>query len=129
MTQTMSPERGRSDVGQLVRALRSHAFHFSNEAELQSGIETALRREGISFVREVPLTERDRIDFLCERLGVEVKLNVSPNEVIRQLHRYAQSDLLDALLLITSSMRLAGAIPAEMNGKNIFAYCLAGDAL
>lgn len=113
----------------VTAAIRAHAFRFENEAELQAGIAIALAEHRIAFEREVVLSGRDRIDFVVGTVGIEVKLKVGTNEVIRQLHRYAQHGALSSLILVTSSLRLASSIPHEMNGKVIVPFCLAGDAL
>jgi hypothetical protein len=126
---TTTTERIRPDIGSLIRALRNHAFHFGNESELQTGIAAALTAEGIVFEREVVIGDGDRIDFLIGALGAEVKLKVSPNDVIRQVHRYVQAEILEAVIVITSSMRLATSLPESMNGKPVYTYCIAGDAL
>lgn len=112
-----------------MRVLRANAFTFGNEAELQAGIATALQSGGVAFDREVVLGVGDRIDFVVGSIGVEVKLKASTNAVIRQLHRYAQVEALSSLLLVTSSLRLASAVPHELNGKTVAVFCIAGDAL
>lgn len=122
-------ERVRADVGALMRALRNHQFNFNDEAELQRGIALALETEGIAFLPEHWLSSRDRIDFLVGVLGVEVKIKGVPNAVIRQVHRYAQIVAIEAVVVITGSMKVAAALPDEMNGKPIYVHSIAGDSL
>lgn len=125
----MKPARARQDVGAVMGALSRHRFTFQNEAELQAGIERALATDGVTFQREAALNERDRIDFLVlGTLGVEVKIKGGANSVIRQIHRYACSSV-EAVLLVTSSLKLAAALPSEMNGKQVYTFCLAEGSL
>ena len=50
-------------------------------------------------------------------LGIEVKVAGSLSSVTRQLFRYAESDLIGSLLLITNRIALHSRLPAEMNHK------------
>lgn len=98
--------------------LGGHRFHYANEDQLQAGIAAALTAAGIAHEREVRLTAHDRIDFLVERLGIEVKVGHPLASVIRQLHRYAQCEQIDELLLITNRCNHA-LVPESINGKRI----------
>lgn len=115
-------------TNEIVAAIRSRAFRFANETELQTGIGRALSEHHIQFAREVALTAQDRVDFLVGDVGIEVKVAASPNAVIRQLHRYVQSERVATILLVTASMRLATSMPLVMNSKPIVT-CFVGDAL
>ncbi len=61
----------------------------------------------VSFDREARLDARSRIDFLVPdapgRVGIEVKVAGTPDNVRRQLTRYAPH--VDALLLVTTRVR------------------------
>lgn len=77
-------------------------FTWQDERQLQDGLEDALTQAGLTVHREVVLAPHERIDFLVDRVGVEVKVKGAPHTVARQLQRYAHSDRIDALVLVTS---------------------------
>jgi hypothetical protein len=97
--------------------LSSYQFNFTSEEELQLAVEAVLTENKILFAREYQLSSKDRIDFLIGNIGLEVKVGFSYSDVIRQLHRYAQADEIEALILLTS--RLQHAMPKELNGKTL----------
>lgn len=99
----------------LEQLIRSYQFNFTNEAELQTAIESILTENNINFIREYSLSEKSRIDFLIGDIGLEIKVGFSYAEVIRQLHQYAQFDEITTLILFTS--RLSHTMPKELNGK------------
>ncbi len=97
--------------------LTQFRFRFSNEKELQAGIRLALRWE--EHTTEVVLSKRDRIDFLLDNgIGVEVKVAGSLSAVTAQVLRYTQSDLVSAVLVITTKTTHR-KIPNTLNGKPV----------
>jgi len=112
----------------LVLLLGSYRFDTSTERVLQDGIAQALHNSGVPFVREVRLSQRDRIDFMVGRIGVEVKIGGSFSALARQLYRYAESAKLDALVLVSSRVRL-GHLPEMILGKSVVTCCLLGSLL
>jgi hypothetical protein len=114
----------------IERAITSRRFRYANEAELQRGLEQALTADGIEHEREVEIAPGCRVDFLAGGVAVEVKIDGGCNEVLRQLHRYVGSDLVKALLLVTSRER-HGQIRSvgQMNGKPIRVVTLKGALL
>ncbi len=90
-------------LNQLERILRATPLPRTPEVRLQDGIAACLTDHGFAFVRERRLTNADVIDFLVDgSVGLEVKVDGSLSEVTRQLHRYAQSDCVKEILLITT---------------------------
>lgn len=108
----------------LLRSLR----RAPTEIALQSAIAATFEADGLSFEREVRLSDRDIIDFLVGGVGVEVKIDGSLSAVTRQLHRYAQSDRVALLVLVTTRMRHR-AVPRELNGKRVDVVHLIGGSL
>lgn len=104
---------------EICAALRGVQFHFCDERELQDGIAQRLAASGIAFLREVILSPGDRIDFLVDRIGIEVKVDGSISQVLRQLWRYAQRPEISSLILVTSRAK-HGPTPPAMNGKPVF---------
>jgi len=109
----------------VLQALAGKRFIESDEASFQNGIALAFESAGIAFQREVRLSERDRVDFLVGRIAVEAKIDGSLSQVTRQLHRYAQSELIDELVLVTTRLRHA-RMPDRMNGKPVAVFATMG---
>ncbi len=113
---------------QLVYILKENRFNFVHEKELQAALEQAFDAAELTFEREVVLSKKDRIDFLFEGgLGVEVKIDGSLSNLIRQLHRYVAHDQITSLLVVTNKSRLT-RVPALLNGKTIHKIAINRDA-
>ena len=113
----MSPEA-------IIKALKAYNLASGTEEELQAAIAVALTNECIPFRREHRLSDADRIDFIVERVGIEVKVGGSTSALIRQVHRYAQSEELDAIVVVTT--RGHHQIPKdEINGRQVIVHSLA----
>lgn len=116
------PDEVAETYQKIARAVRAARFNCSNEAELQAAIATVFEAAGIGFEREVRLTAKDRIDFLCAGgLGVEVKVGGDAAHVLRQLHRYAQRPEVLALMLITTRATHR-TIATDLNGKHVWLF-------
>lgn len=94
----------------VMEALDRHRFVAASEHELQGALAEALVQAGFDVRREVRLSGRDRIDLVVDRVGIEVKVGGAPNEVVRQLARYAEHGEVSALLLVTTVVRHARAL-------------------
>lgn len=112
----------------IVEALLGYRYTFANEAELQAGIEAALKAEGIAYDREHRFARGDRVDFFIENIGLEVKIDSSVTEITRQLQGYAKDETVKGLILVTSRAKHR-AIPTEIAGIPIVLACLAEGAL
>ena len=115
------------DVDAILAVIHSCRFRHANESDLQAGLARALTDAGYEVQREVRLNARDRIDLLVARVGIEVKVAGVPRDVERQLGRYARSDLVDALVLVTTRARHRP--PDTMHGKPVRVASLLGAAL
>lgn len=106
-------------VRALARALSSFEYRFSNEIELQDGIEVVLKKEGMPFEREVRASAQDRFDFLVERrLVIEVKVDGTLSAALLQADRYAIHDGVDGLILATTQRwGLSPGLPSQLRGK------------
>lgn len=113
----------------LLAILRSARFRYSNEAELQEGIQRLLADNDLAHEREAVLTDGERIDFLVGSVGVEVKIAGSSSEVFRQLMRYAKLPKISALILITDKTRIANGMPGTILSKPLHVVCLAEASL
>ena len=102
-----------------LEILKSYRYSVGSEDTFQRGVEQALRAHGIVFFREYQLGSRyGRIDFYVPdgKVGIELKVNGSPSQVLRQLHRYAYCPDISALILLTARARLAFS-PMQINGR------------
>lgn len=114
---------------ELATALVGFRFQFKDERELQFGIAQALESLKIANEPEFRLTAADRVDFLVEGgIGIEVKTMDSRggaglSAVTRQLWRYAKSDKINALILVTSRSKHRD-LPKEILGKPLYVVYL-----
>lgn len=109
-------------IGLLLSRFR---FRFSNEAELQDGIEKILQNTAFAsiFSREVVIEDIGRPDFLVDGdIAIETKIGGSANELMRQVARYAQSDRIQGILVVTS--RATHTLPESFNGKPVLVHSL-----
>lgn len=116
------------DIDRICSILSRHRFRVHSEEELQRAIAQVLRSVTLDAREYVRLSKADVIDIMVDRVGVELKVDGSYALVARQLHRYAQSDAVDALILVTtrsSHLRLNGL---EMNGKCLRVFYLSMSA-
>lgn len=102
------------DALEVIRSvLRRYTFTPLCEADLQAQVATALIVAGIEVDREV-LAERGRYDILAvtrgARVVLELKLAASAPAVERQAQRYALTDGVDAVAVVTTSNRLAAEL-------------------
>jgi hypothetical protein len=130
----------------LAAAFDADGLAYEREVEIDVPVKVPAPRPGpaldedqalanrIGLDREIHLAERklrghDRVDFLVgECVAVEVKIDGSLGDVTRQIHRYAQSDRVKALVLISARHRLDNQ-PTTMNGKPLRIVVLAGGFL
>lgn len=116
----------------VVAALSEHRFRTTNEADLQAAIARLFDSLGIEYAREVHIGRgaADRIDFLCGHVGVEVKVQGSVSEIARQLQRYADSKMVEHLVLATTMRRHAVLLDdAKFGEKRVRVVRLAGGFL
>jgi hypothetical protein len=107
---TTGPELGKLLVG--------YRYTYQSEVELQGHLAQRLTDAGFTARREVHVAPRCRIDVLVGRVGIEVKIDGSVEDVAWQLQRYARSPLLDTLVLATTCARHR-RLPASIAGMPI----------
>jgi hypothetical protein len=118
-----------STLDQVLDVIRGHRFLYTNEDELQEGIAAALAQSepALTVLREVRLSERDRIDILVDAaIGIEVKVAGSQTHPWDQLKRYAEHDAIEALVLVTNRVY---TLPDEVGGKPLRLVSLTGAGL
>lgn len=119
-----------TDLTQLCSLLRSRRLRFGTEADMQADIEQLLTDEQIAFERERQLGVRGRIEFYLpeSRVGIECKVMGSVGAVAEQLLRYAVSDEIGALLLVTKR-RQHRDLDGELWGKPLRVIWIGGSGL
>jgi hypothetical protein len=112
-------------AAQIAKLIASKRYSFDSEDMLQELIGAVLLEAGIEATREVRINSKDRLDFLAGSVAIEVKIKGSRAEVLTQIHRYAQSERISAIVLVTTKPRHHG-MPAELNGKEVHVASLLG---
>lgn len=110
-------------AAEILADLRRCRFNYVTERDLQDLIAARLNVD--ESQREVRLNARDRIDFLIDGVGIEVKIAGARALVIEQLHRYAHCPEVESLILVTNRCRHC-AIEATMNGKSVELLLMGG---
>ncbi len=123
MTQTYDP------VGDVLAQLSTMRVAIASEELVQSAIERALTDAGVAHKREVPLSRNDRIDFLVGSCGIEVKIQGSAASVQRQLQRYAKSERIVDLVLVTTKAQHGSKLDPATIGKPLRVFTLWGAIL
>jgi hypothetical protein len=107
------------EARRLIDLLSRYRFHHQDEKELQLAISQIFRQNDIGYRSEVILTPKDRIDFLVEKVGVEVKVEGALAAVTRQLFRYAERPEIDELVLLTTRQAHRN-MPDQILGKPLY---------
>jgi hypothetical protein len=117
-------------ANELASALCSFRFRYKDEKELQAGVAECLTALELPFTNEYPLNPQDRIDFFVALggIGIEVKTNDSKGgaglaAVTRQLWRYAKSDDIKEIILITTRSKHRD-LPEKILDKPVFVVYL-----
>ncbi len=124
MTQTLH-----DPVGDALAQLATMRVATASEDLVQTAIEKLLTDAGIAHEREVPLTRNDRIDFLVGGCGIEVKIQGSATSVQRQLQRYAKSERIVDLVLVTTKAQHGSKLDPAAIGKPLRVFTLWGAIL
>lgn len=107
-----------ASINELVKILSAQKLPTNPESATQDAIQHALELAGIEFSREHRLSDMERIDFLAlGRIGIEVKVQGAPRSIYRQLERYAELEVIQCLILVSS--RAMGK-PATVKNKPLF---------
>jgi len=92
------------------------------EYEIHEAVAAALLSAGLDAKHEAAVAPRCRIDFLCGRIGIEIKKGKVPRARLHsQCARYLASDMLDALVLVSPG---ALYLPPSIGGKPVVIFSL-----
>lgn len=83
--------------------LSRHRYSFRNEKELHDGIAQVLTNAAIDHAREFAVNSQNRLDFfITPGVALEVKVNGSAGDAVRQCARYAWQSSVNAVVLATT---------------------------
>lgn len=110
--------------------LKQYNFNYTNESELQDGINEVFGTLEDAFISEHIISKADRIDFYWPgpQIGVEVKIKHSLSALTRQVHRYVQHESIRGILVVSGKIRL-NEMPHIINGKPVLIHSLVGSLL
>ena len=111
-------------MSDVLTALDGHQYRYADEIGLHWALEQAMRAAGLDPQPEHRLPT-GRIDFLVDRVGVEVKVTGSVDTVTRQLRGYAP--FVDELVLVSTRSRHR-QVPREIGGKPVAVFIVQGAA-
>lgn len=112
------------DLATLVVA-KQHQW--TTETELQESIAETLKAAGLDPTREVVLSGGlGRVDLMVGKVGIEVKIKGSWQQLTRQVMRYSHADEIKALLVVTTKAAHAQHVPAAANGVPILTVLIQG---
>ena len=101
-----------SESQYIITLIQSVQLGYSTEDQLQSDLHELFQRSNLDVIREFRINARDRVDFLVKakdcNIAVECKVKGSASSVMAQVARYAESDQVSEIVLVTSKrMHLA----------------------
>lgn len=114
-----------STAERICKLLEVYACIAESEQQLGDAVTELLDKNKISYEREKRLSARDRLDFFIDGTAIELKIDGSWSDLLRQLDRYAESDVVTELVVITTSRRLA-AMPASLRDKPVHVAYVGG---
>lgn len=109
------------DSLRLAEIVTRYRYGGMHEAELQEQLAEVLRMNAVVAEREVELGDRNRIDLQSGTTGIEVKVEGTLPQALRQVARYLQCAQLEGVLLI-STRPWAAEYPGEVHalfGKHV----------
>lgn len=112
------------DLGTLVVTAQ---HQWTTETELQASIAETLKAAGLEVTREVVLSGGlGRVDLMVGKVGIEVKIKGSWQQLTRQVMRYSHADEIKALLVVTTKAAHAQHVPVQANGVPILTVLVQG---
>lgn len=111
---------------EIYHALRAFRIPYMTEARMHSAIGEILAAQEWKFESEVRLSDTDRIDFLIGDIGIECKIDGGNVAVLEQCLRYAESERVGSLILVTSCKRHRFEVDF-LGGKSFSVVYVAGE--
>ncbi|HGM7877007.1 TPA: hypothetical protein ACKRQV_001276 [Pseudomonas aeruginosa] len=95
-------------LSRVAHLLGGYLYRYSSEVKLHEAIAEVLDQAGIIFERERILDAKNRADFWVDGLVIEVKVDGTLSEALRQVDRYIHLPQVTGVLL-ASTQRWAAA--------------------
>ena len=89
-------------VDAVVDVIRGYRYTHTGEAALRDAVAATLAAHGWEPEVERRLSDRDRVDVLVGRVAVECKTAGTWQALARQAQRYAHSDAVDGIVVVTT---------------------------
>ena len=109
-------------MGQLEGLLQRYAFRFGSEVIVHQAMAGIFIQAGYSFSQEYRFDDKNRADFYfpAEQVVIEVKVDGSLSEALRQCARYSAIEQVSGVLLVAATpwgVETLGELPA-LHGKH-----------
>tara|TARA_R110002051_G_C8380358_1_gene445046 strand:- start:66 stop:458 length:393 start_codon:yes stop_codon:yes gene_type:complete len=83
-------------------ALAAYSYRYGSEVQLHDRLGEVLTAAGVSYQREFVLDAKNRADFWIDGVVLEVKVDGSLPEALRQIGRYIGLDQVNGVLLAST---------------------------
>lgn len=121
------------ETSEILRLIGSVRFGYATENELQQQLHELLKTTSAEVIREHRLSSRDRVDFFLKserrNVALECKIKGSVTAITSQLARYAESEDVSEIVLVTSKrVHLAAECfrEKEILGKPLYGVWIGG---
>lgn len=121
------------ETSDIVKQISSVRLGYATENQLQQQLHELLKTKNLEVIREHRLSARDRVDFLLKfeqrNVAIECKIKGSGTAITSQLARYAESDDVSEIVLVTSRrVHLAAECfrEKEILGKPLYGVWIGG---
>lgn len=110
-------------ANEIIRALEGIRICAQpEEYAIHAEIDRALTEVGIPHIHEYRIASGRRIDFICGRIGIEVKKGRPQSALLRrQAEKYLSSEQLDALIIV---LQKPCYLPDTICRKPVYVVCL-----
>lgn len=113
----------------IANLLSRYKFNYHNEIQLQDGIEKIFLLHKMPYKRELHISRKERPDFLLsDGIAIEVKVQGSRSQFLRQASRYLLDPKITELILV-GTPHWMHSIPNELHNKPIHTVRLLGSML
>lgn len=89
-------------LSSLANTLGGYLYRYGSEVQLHEAMAKVLEQAGFAYTRERILDPRNRADFWLDGLVIEVKVDGTLAEALRQVDRYIQLPQVTGVLLAST---------------------------
>ena len=110
---TGDPTELQMPLQKLSRLLGSYSYRYGSEIQLHESLGQVLAAAGYEFERERILDKKNRADFWLGGIVIEVKVDGSLAEALRQVDRYIGLDQVTGVILASTERWAEQALKAR----------------